>query len=86
MGGEVGEGEIDAAAGGVFGYVAEDVGELERDAGFFGEFFGTRVGVAEDADTDQAYNGGDQIAVAVEIVKGCVGVGSVGAARIRDPW
>ena len=38
--GEIFEGKIDAAALGVFGYVAQDVGELEGDAGFLGEFFG----------------------------------------------
>ena len=39
---EVFEGQIDAAALGVFADVAKDVGELEGEAGFFGELFGAR--------------------------------------------
>ena len=69
------EWQIDAVALGVFFYVAEDVGELEGYAGFFGEFFGARVGVAEDADADQAYDGGYEVAVAVEVVEGGEGLG-----------
>ena len=56
---ELVEGEIDAAALGVFAHVAQDVGELEGEAGFFGELFGAGVGVAEDADADQTDDGGD---------------------------
>ena len=72
------DGEIDAAALDVFLDVAQDVGELEGDAGLFGEFFGARVGVAEDADADQADDRGDEVAVAVEIVEGCVGLDGFG--------
>ncbi len=39
VGGEIFEREIDAATLCIFGYVAQDVGELEGDAGFFGQFF-----------------------------------------------
>ncbi len=75
--GEVFEGQIDATALGVFGYVAEDVGELEGDAGFLGEFFCGRIGVAEDADADEADDRRDEIAVLIEVGEGRVGVGSV---------
>ena len=93
VGGEIFEGEIDAVACGVFLHVAEDVGELEGDAGFFGEFFGAGIGVAEDADADQADDGGDEVAVVIEVGEGGVGVGRVfdsGARSVqashRDPW
>src|ERR1019366_6509955 len=68
------DGKIDAAALDVFLDVAEDVGELERDAGLLGELFGARVGVAEDADADKADDRGDEVAVAVEVLEGCVGL------------
>ena len=57
MGGEIFERQIDAAALGIFGDVAQDVGELKGDAGFFGEFFGGGIGVAEDANADEADDG-----------------------------
>ena len=96
---EIFERQIDASALGVFADVAQDVGELEGDAGFFGEFFGARVGVAKDADADEADDGGNVVAVAAQVFEG--GVGGVvrrtrmrrlplAAARsgcaVRDPW
>ena len=77
MGGKVFERQVDASALSVFGHVAKDVGELEGNAGFFGEFFGGGIGVAEDADADEPDDGGDEIAVAIEIGEGSVGVGRV---------
>ncbi len=71
---EIFEGKIDAAALEIFTNVAQDVGELEGDAGFLRELFGAQVGVAEDADADESDDGGNEIAVAVEIVEGGVGV------------
>ena len=76
--GEVFEGQIDATAFGVFGNVAENVGELEGDAGFLGQFFCGRIGVAEDADADEADDRRDEIAILIEIGEGRVGVGSLG--------
>ena len=67
-------GKVDAAALCIFANVAEDVGELEGYAGFFGEFFGARVLVAEDADADEANYGGHEVAVAIEIFEGWVEV------------
>ena len=61
--GEVGEhveGKVEAAALGVLFHIAEDVGELEGDAGLLGEWLGAGVGVAEDADADEADDGGDE--------------------------
>ncbi len=58
VGSKVFEREIDAIARRVFGYVAEDVGELEGYAGLFGEFLGAGIGVAKDANADQADDGG----------------------------
>ena len=71
---EVFEGKVDAAAFGVFADVPENVGELEGDAGVLGKLFGARVGVAEDADADQADDGGDVVAVLAEVFEGGVGV------------
>jgi hypothetical protein len=51
---QVVEREIDAAAFRIFADVAEDIGELEGEAGFFGELLGAWVGVAEDANADEA--------------------------------
>ena len=65
LGEEVG-GKIDAAAVGVFFDVAKDVGELEGDAGVDGELVGAAVGVAEDANADEADDGGYKIAVVIE--------------------
>ncbi len=73
---EVFERQIDAVAFRIFGNVTEDIGELEGNAGLFGEFFGARIGIAEDADTDQPYDRSDQVAVTIEIGKVCVGVGA----------
>ena len=70
------EREIDASAFGVFFDVAEDVGELEGYAGLFGELFGAGIGVAEDADADQADDRGYEVAVAVEVFEGGEGLGS----------
>ena len=69
--------QIDAVALRILGYIAQNVGELKCDAGFFRELFSGRIGVAEDANADQAHDGCDQIAVAIEIVEGRVGVGLV---------
>ena len=59
-------GEIDAAAIGIFLDVAQDVGELEGDAGVDGKLVGAAVGVAEDADADEANDGGYEIAVVIK--------------------
>ncbi len=59
-------GKVDAAAVGVFLDVAKDVGELEGDAGVDGELVGAAVGVAEDADADEADDGGYEVAVVIE--------------------
>ena len=48
-------------------------------AGFLGEFFGARVGVAEEADADETDHRCDQIAVAVEVVEGGKGLDRVSA-------
>ncbi len=71
---EIFDWQINAAAFEVLADVTQDVGELEGDAGFFRQLFGAWVAVAEDADTDESNDGGYEIAVAVEIVEGCVGV------------
>src|SRR5438067_1205824 len=68
--------DVDALAVYVFLDVAENVGELEGDAGLFGEGFGARIGVAEDADADEANNRSDEIAVAIEVLEGFVGLDS----------
>jgi hypothetical protein len=62
-------GEIDAAAVGVFLDVAKDVGELEGDAGVDGELVGAAVGVAEDADADEADDGCYEVAVVLSAAK-----------------
>ena len=72
-------GEIDAAAVGIFLDVAKDVGELEGDAGVDGELVGAAVGVAEDADADEADDRGYEIAVVIE--RGEVVVDLEGARR-----
>ena len=69
------------AALGIFADVAEDVGELEGDAGVFGEGFGARIGVAKDADADEAHNGGDVVAITAQVFEG--GKGGVGVPGTR---
>ena len=83
--GEVFEGQIDAATLGIFGYVAQDVGELKSYAGFFGQLFSGGIAVAEDANADEADDRCDEIAVLIEVGKGCVGVGRVSADWLSDP-
>ena len=77
VGGQVFEGQVDASAFGVFRNIAQDVGELEGYAGFFGEFLGGGIAVAEDANADQSDDRRDEIAVAVEVGEGGVGVGRI---------
>ncbi len=77
------EGEIDAVTFCVLFDVAEDVGELEGYAGLFGELFGAGVGVAEDADADEADDRGYEVAVAVEVVRRWR---RSGLASLRNSW
>ena len=72
---QVFERQIEAATLCVFPHVAQDIRELERDAGFLRQLFGPGILVAEDADADQADHRGDQVAVAIKIGKGVVGAG-----------
>ena len=80
---EVIERQIDAVARRILAHIAQNVGELEGDAGFLGQFLGALVAVAEDANADQAHDRRDQVAVAVEIGEGCVGVGRAGGRVIE---
>src|ERR1039458_9641294 len=72
---EILEGQINTVAGGVFGDIAEDVGELESDSGFFGELLRAQIFVTEDANANQADYRCDEVAVSIEIAKGLVGLG-----------
>ena len=47
---------------------------MEGYAGVVGELLGAGVGVAEDADADEADDRGDEVAVALEAVEGLVGL------------
>jgi hypothetical protein len=63
-------GEVNAMVVEVFADIAEDIGELEGDAAFFGEESGAGVGEFEDMDDGEADDTGDEVAVAVEVVEG----------------
>ena len=57
-------GQVDASAQGVLAHVAQDVGELQRQAELVGIGGGLRIGLAEDARRDFADHAGHQVAVA----------------------
>ena len=77
-------GKVDAAAVGVFLDVPKDVGELEGDAGVDSELVGATVGVAEDANADEADDGGYEVAIVVE--GGDAVVDLEGAGRAGGSW
>jgi len=77
---QVFDGQIDAATLEILANVAQDIRQLESDAGLLGKLLGTRVGVAEDADADQSHDGRDEIAVAIEMLKGRI---CIVLARLR---
>src|SRR5262245_79510 len=66
------ERQVDAAAGAVLAHVAQDVGELERDAEVVRIVHGGGMPAAEDLDAQEADGGGDQVAVLLELVEGPV--------------
>ena len=80
------KGEIHAAPLHVFLYIAQNVGQLKGHAGLFGEVFRARVAVSEDADADQADDRCHQVAVAVEVVEGGIGLDGAQGSRfeVRD--
>jgi hypothetical protein len=57
---------------GIFFHVANDVGELERQAAALGQRFGGGVAVSEDVDADQADDRSDAIAVEAEVFESFV--------------
>ena len=65
---------------GVLADVAQDVGELERDAALFGQRQRAARVEAEDVDDGQPHHAGHLVAVAVELVEGL----RCGAARDRS--
>src|SRR5262245_12440171 len=66
------ERKVDAAAGAVLAHVAQDVGELERDAEVARIVRGGGMPAAEDLDAEEADGGGDQVAVLLERAEGPV--------------
>ena len=71
VGGEVFAGEVGAAGLGVLAEVAEDVGELERDAALDRQGLGLgAAGEAPDVDARDADDAGDAVAVLVQVVEG----------------
>ena len=66
-------GKIDAAAGGIFRNVAENVGELEGEAEVIGQLESARIGKTEDADAALADDAGDTMTIEAQIVEGAVG-------------
>ena len=81
---EVFERQIDAVARCVLGDVAQNVGQLEGNSGLLRQLFSAQIAVAEDADADQTDDRGDEIAVAVEIGEGFVGLGSAGGSVVKS--
>ncbi len=81
MGPEVLEGQIDPVSSRVLGHVAQDVGQLKRNARLLSEFLRARVLVAEDADADQAHDRGHTVAVAVKVGERGIGVRRIARRR-----
>jgi hypothetical protein len=66
---QLADGQVDAAAHGVFAHVADDVGELESQAQLVRVFGGARVGLAKDARRHLAHDARHQVAIALEAGK-----------------
>src|SRR5581483_2956429 len=64
--------KINAAHGGVFFHVTNDVGELKSQAEAFGKGLSGGIPVAENPDADQSHHGSYVVTVDVEIVEGAV--------------
>ena len=64
--------KINATHRGVFFHVANDVGQLERDAATLGQPLGVGIVISENLDADQSHHRGHVIAVQVKIFEGAV--------------
>ena len=85
-------GEIDAVAIGIFLDVAKDISELEGNAGVDSKLIGATVGVAEDANADEADDGGYEVAVMIQCgdavvdLEGARGAGGSGDFKGMDAF